>query len=323
MADKKIGVLLANLGSPAAPTVPAVRKFLKDFLGDKRVVNIPRFVWLPILHGFILPFRPQKSLEAYLRIWDNEKGSPLTFLTHQLTANLALKLAPQNVVVDCAMSYGEPSIPNQLRKFQEQGVTDVVVLPLYPQYSSTTTASVYDSVVKEFNSLWHFPSFRFISDYHQNDVYIAKLAESIEAAWREKPKNELLVMSFHGLPEMLTKKGDPYFYQCQKTAQLLAEKLSLKENEWKLVFQSRFGKAEWLKPYCVEVLEQLPKQGVKSVDLVCPGFAVDCLETLEEIAMENKHVFQEAGGGDYRYIPALNDSDANVAVMLDILGDLK
>jgi ferrochelatase len=323
MADKKIGVLLANLGSPAAPTVPAVRKFLKDFLGDKRVVNIPRFVWLPILNGFILPFRPKKSLEAYLRIWDNEKGSPLTFLTHQLTANLASKLAVQNVVVDCAMSYGEPSIANQLRKFQEQGVTDVIVLPLYPQYSSTTTASVYDSVVKEFNSLWHFPSFRFISDYHQNDVYIAKLAESIEAAWCEKPKNELLIMSFHGLPEMLTKKGDPYFYQCQKTAQLLAEKLSLKENEWKLVFQSRFGKAEWLKPYCVEVLEQLPKQGVQSVDLVCPGFAVDCLETLEEIAMENKHVFQEAGGGDYRYIPALNDSDANVAVMLDILGDLK
>ncbi|MGB4498474.1 MAG: ferrochelatase [Methylococcaceae bacterium] len=323
MADKKIGVLLANLGSPAEPTVPAVRKFLKDFLGDKRVVNIPRFVWLPILHGFILPFRPKKSLQAYLRIWDNEKGSPLTFLTHQLTEKLAEKLTSQNVIVDCAMSYGEPSIPNQLRKFQEQGVTDVIVLPLYPQYSSTTTASVYDSVVKEFNRLWHFPNFRFVSDYHQNDVYIAKLAESIEAAWREKPKNELLVMSFHGLPEMLTKKGDPYFYQCKKTAELLAAKLGLKENEWKLVFQSRFGKAEWLKPYCVDVLEALPKEGVKTVDLVCPGFAVDCLETLEEIAMENKHVFQEAGGGDYRYISALNDSDANVDVMLDILGDLK
>ncbi len=323
MADKKIGVLLTNLGSPAAPTVPAVRKFLKDFLGDKRVVNIPRFVWLPILHGFILPFRPKKSLQAYLRIWDNAKGSPLTFLTHQLTENLASKLAGQNIIVDCAMSYGEPSIPNQLRKFQEQGVTDVIVLPLYPQYSSTTTASVYDSVVKEFNARWHFPSFRFISDYHQNDVYIAKLAESIEAAWREKPKNEMLVMSFHGLPEMLTKKGDPYFYQCQKTAELLAAKLGLKENEWKLVFQSRFGKAEWLKPYCVEVLEKLPKEGVKSVDLVCPGFAVDCLETLEEIAMENKHVFEAAGGENYRYIGALNDSDANVAVMLDILGDLK
>lgn len=323
MADKKIGVLLANLGSPTAPTVPAVRKFLKDFLGDKRVVNIPRFVWLPILHGFILPFRPKKSLQAYLRIWDSEKGSPLTFLTHQLTAKLAAKLALQNVIVECAMSYGEPSIPNQLRKFQQQGVTDVIILPLYPQYSSTTTASVYDSVVKEFNARWHFPSFRFISDYHQNEVYISKVAESIQAAWREKPKNEMLVMSFHGLPEMLTKKGDPYFYQCQKTAELLAAKLGLKENEWKLVFQSRFGKAEWLKPYCVDTLQALPKEGAKSVDLVCPGFAVDCLETLEEIAMENKHVFEAAGGESYRYISALNDSDANVEVMLDILGELK
>ncbi len=323
MADKKIGVLLANLGSPAALTVPAVRKFLKDFLGDKRVVNIPRFVWLPILNGFILPFRPKKSLKAYAKIWDAEKGSPLTFLTHQLTAKLATELASKNIIVDYAMSYGEPSIPNQLRKFQEQNVTDVIVLPLYPQYSSTTTASVYDSVIKEFNARWHFPSFRFVSDYHQNDVYISKLAESIEVAWREKPKNEMLIMSFHGLPEMLTKKGDPYFYQCQKTAQLLAEKLGLNENEWKLVFQSRFGKAEWLKPYCVDVLEKLPKKGIKSVDLICPGFAVDCLETLEEIAMENKHVFQAAGGGDYTYISALNDSDANVEVMLSILGDFK
>jgi ferrochelatase len=320
MIDKKIGVLLANLGSPTAPTVPAVRKFLKDFLGDKRVVNLPRPLWLFILHGFILPFRPKKSLQAYLRIWDGEKGSPLTFLTHQLTEKLAVKLAAQNIVVDCAMSYGEPSIPNQLRKFQEQGVTDVIVLPLYPQFSSTTTASVYDSVVKEFNARWHFPSFRFVSDYHQNAVYIAKVAESIETAWREKPKNELLIMSFHGLPEMLTKKGDPYFYQCQKTAQLLADKLGLQANEWRLVFQSRFGKAEWLKPYCVDTLQALPREGVKNVDLVCPGFAVDCLETLEEIAMENKHVFEQAGGQSYRYIPALNDSDANVSVMFDVLG---
>lgn len=323
MAEKKFGVLLANLGSPAAPTVPAVRQFLKEFLGDKRVVNLPRPLWLFILHSFILPFRPRKSLQAYLRIWDSEKGSPLTFLTHQLTAKLATKLAEKNVVVECAMSYGKPSIPNQLRKFQELGVTEVIILPLYPQYSSTTTASVYDSLVKEFNSRWHFPSFRFISDYHQNGVYIEKLAQSIQVAWKEKPKNEMLVMSFHGLPEMLTKKGDPYFYQCQKTAQLLAEKLGLKKNEWKLVFQSRFGKAEWLKPYCVEVLAALPKEGIKSVDVVCPGFAVDCLETLEEIAMENKHVFEEAGGENYRYIAALNDSDANVDVMLDILGDLK
>ena len=323
MANKKIGVLLTNLGSPAAPTVPAVRKFLKDFLGDKRVVNIPRFVWLPILHGFILPFRPQKSLKAYAKIWNAEKGSPLTYLTRQLTENVAKKLSSENVSVEYAMSYGEPSIPTQLRKFKEQGVTDIIVLPLYPQYSSTTTASVYDSLIKELNAWWHLPNVRFISDYHQNERYIAEVAKSIEAAWREKPKNELLVMSFHGLPEMLTKKGDPYFYQCQKTAALLAAKLGLNENEWRLVFQSRFGKAEWLKPYCVDTLEALPKEGVKTVDLVCPGFAVDCLETLEEIAMENKHIFMEAGGEDYSYIPALNDSAANVEVMLAVLGELK
>jgi ferrochelatase len=319
MSDKKIGVLLVNLGSPAAPTVPAVRKFLKDFLWDKRVVNIPRPIWWMILHGFVLPFRPKKSLEAYAKIWDSHKGSPLTFLTHQLTDNISKKLESQGILVKCAMSYGEPSIPSQLRHFKEQGVTDFVVLPLYPQYSSTTSASVYDSLIKEFNTWWHLPNFRFISDYHQNPAYISALAESVQTAWRERPKNQMLVMSFHGLPAMLTKKGDPYFHQCHKTGQLLADKLGLKEHEWRLVFQSRFGKAEWLKPYCVEVLEQLPKEGVKSVDLICPGFTVDCLETLEEIAMENRHVFLEAGGNGYHYIRALNDSHANVDVLIDVL----
>ena len=319
MADKKIGVLLANLGSPTAPTVPAVRQFLKAFLGDKRVVNLPRPVWRVILHGFILPFRPRKSAQAYAKIWDAQKGSPLIFLTRQLTEKVAAKLSSQNVLVEDVMTYGEPSMKTRLQQFKQQGVTDVIVLPLYPQYSSTTTAAVYDTLIYELNQWWHLPSFRFISDYHQNARYISALAESIENAWREKPKNELLLMSFHGLPEMLTKKGDPYFYQCQKTAQLLADKLGLQANEWRLVFQSRFGKAEWLKPYCVDTLQALPNEGVKNVDLVCPGFAVDCLETLEEIAMENKTVFHEAGGEDYRYIPALNDSDLNVEVMLDIL----
>lgn len=323
MVDKKIGVLLANLGSPTAPTKSAVRKFLKAFLGDKRVVNIPRFVWLPILNCFILPFRPKKSAQAYAKIWDAEKGSPLTFYTRQLSEKVAKKLSSQNVVVDYVMTYGEPSMKTRLQQFKEQGVNEIIILPLYPQYSSTTAAPVYDLLIKELNVLWHLPSFRFISDYHQNARYISALAESIEAAWREKPKNELLVMSFHGLPEMLTKKGDPYFYQCQKTAQLLADKLGLQANEWRLVFQSRFGKAEWLKPYCVDTLQALPKEGVKNVDVVCPGFAVDCLETLEEIAMENKKIFHEAGGENYRYIPALNDSDENVEVMLNILGELK
>ena len=315
---KKTAVILANLGSPTAPTTKAVRKFLADFLGDPRVVNIPRPIWWIILNCFVLPFRPSKSAKAYKKIW-HEKGSPLAYLTREMTEKLAVQLAEKGVITDYAMRYGEPSIATRLKEFKEQGVTDVVVLPLYPQYSSTTTASIYDDLIKELNHWWHIPSFQFISDYHDNEYYIAALAESIQAAWQAQPKNELLVMSFHGLPELLTKKGDPYFHQCHKTAVLLAEKLGLAEHEWKIVFQSRFGKAEWLKPYCVDTLEELPGLGVKTVDLVCPGFAVDCLETLEEIAMENREVFMEAGGAEYRYIACLNDSDAQISAFIKML----
>ena len=311
MTTKKIGVLLANLGSPTAPTTRAVRRFLKDFLWDPRVVNLPRPLWWVILHFFVLPFRPSRSALAYRKIW-HEKGSPLTYLTRELTDKVADKLNAKGITIAYVMRYGEPSIANQLRAFKKAGITDVIVLPLYPQYSSTTTASIYDDVVKELNQWRHLPSIQFISDYHQDRHYIAAVAGSIEQAWREQAKNELLLMSFHGLPAQLTKWGDPYFHQCQQTAALIAEKLDLNEKEWLLVFQSRFGKAEWLKPYCVDTLQNLPGQGITTVDVVCPGFAVDCLETLEEIAMENKSIFIEAGGTSYRYIPALNDSEAHV-----------
>jgi ferrochelatase len=316
----KTGLLLANLGSPSAPTVRAVRKFLKDFLGDWRVVNIPRPVWWVILNCFVLPFRPAKSLKAYQKIWDAEKGSPLTFLTRQLTEKVAQKWAGQDIVVDYAMRYGEPSVATQLRRFKELGVNNIIVLPLYPQYSSTTTASIYDDLVKELNQWRHLPSVQFISDYHQHPDYIAATADSIAQAWRVQPKNEVLLMSFHGLPAQLTTWGDPYFHQCHKTADLIAQKLGLSAKDWMIVFQSRFGKAEWLKPYCVDTLQTLPKQGVKSVDVVCPGFAVDCLETLEEIAMENQHIFMAAGGEAYRYIGCLNDSDAQVEALLGVVG---
>jgi len=320
MATPKTGILLANLGSPSAPTVPAVRRFLKEFLWDPRVVNLPRPIWWLILHGAVLPFRPGKSTQAYQKIWDAEKGSPLTFLTRQVTEKLAARLAGQGLQVTYAMRYGEPSIATQLRQFKEQGVEQLVVLPLYPQYSSTTTASVYDDMVKELGQWRHLPGFRFISDYHQHPAYIAAIAESIRLAWQEQAKNELLLMSFHGLPEQLTKWGDPYFHHCHKTAALIAGQLGLSDQEWKIVFQSRFGKAQWLKPYCVDTLEALPGQWVKTVDMVCPGFAVDCLETLEEIAMENKHVFMAAGGEAYRYIACLNDSDAHVEALAGVLG---
>jgi len=318
MSTKKTGVILANLGSPTAPTTKAVRRFLADFLWDPRVVNLPRPLWWLILNFFVLPFRPGKSAKAYQKVW-HEKGSPLTYLTRQLTEKVAEKLSAKSIITHYAMRYGEPSIATQLRAFKKEGITDLIVLPLYPQYSSTTTASIYDDLVKELNQWRHLPGFQFISDYHQNLHYIAAVAESIEQAWREQSKNELLIMSFHGLPEVLTKWGDPYFHQCHRTAALIAEKLGLDEKQWMIVFQSRFGKAEWLKPYCVDTLENLPGQGVKSVDVVCPGFAVDCLETLEEIAMENKSIFMEAGGTGYRYISALNDSEAHVNAIVNLL----
>jgi len=318
MSSKKTGVILANLGSPTAPTTKAVRRFLADFLWDPRVVNLPRPLWWLILNFFVLPFRPGKSAKAYQKVW-HEKGSPLTYLTRQLTEKVAEKLNAKGIITHYAMRYGEPSIATQLRTLKEEGITDLIVLPLYPQYSSTTTASIYDDLVKELNQWRHLPGFQFISDYHQNPHYIAAVAESIEQAWREQSKNELLIMSFHGLPEVLTKWGDPYFHQCHRTAALIAEKLGLDEKQWMIVFQSRFGKAEWLKPYCVDTLENLPGQGVKTVDVVCPGFAVDCLETLEEIAMENKSIFMEAGGTGYRYISALNDSEAHVNAIVNLL----
>jgi protoporphyrin/coproporphyrin ferrochelatase len=318
--SKRVGVILANLGSPAAPTVSAVRRFLREFLGDPRVVNLPRPVWWLILHLFILPFRPAKSLKAYKKIW-TEQGSPLIWLTRDLSEKLGAALSSRGIVTTYAMRYGEPSIARQLRELKQAGVERYVVLPLYPQYSSTTTASIYDDVVKEFNTWRHLPDFAFISDYHEFDAYISVVAESVKAVWAEHGKHELLVMSFHGLPELLTKLGDPYFHQCQRTAALIAAKLGLEKNAWRLVFQSRFGKAEWLKPYCADTLAALPSEGIHSVDIICPGFAVDCLETLEEIAMENKDVFLEAGGKDYRYIPALNDSAAQVAMLEQLLAN--
>jgi protoporphyrin/coproporphyrin ferrochelatase len=320
MSAKKTGLLLANLGSPTAPTIPAVRKFLRDFLWDPRVVNIPRPIWWLILHLFVLPFRPARSAKAYQKIWD-DKGSPLIFLTRQLSEKLADKLRPKGVATTYAMRYGEPSIAGRLKLFRQEGVDNVIVLPLYPQYSSTTTASIYDDLVKELKQWRHLPSFQFISDYHRHDGYISALAESITTAWQQHGKNELLLMSFHGLPELLTKLGDPYYCQCRETARLVAEKLGLTEKQWLLVFQSRFGKAEWLKPYCADTLQKLPSQGIKTVDVICPGFAVDCLETLEEMAIENKSVFIGAGGTDYRYIPALNDTENHVNAIVNLLDE--
>lgn len=315
---KKTGVLLVNLGSPSSLKTSAVRSFLKQFLWDKRVVNLPRPLWWLILYGVVLPFRPRKSAAAYRKIWQKD-GSPLSIFTKALTEKVANSFTKTEVIVDYAMSYGEPCIADKLARFKAQQVDEIVILPLYPQYSSTTTASVYDAVSKVLSSWRHIHSLRFISDYHQHPLYIAAIANSIKSAWEQQGRAELLLLSFHGLPEKLTEWGDPYFQQCQKTAQLITDQLNLQPAEWKLVFQSRFGRAKWLQPYCAEILQQLPKQGIKNIDVVCPGFAVDCLETLEEIAMTNKEIFIAAGGESYRYIPALNDDAAQVDMLVGLI----
>lgn len=316
--DKKTGVLLVNLGSPKSLKTSDVRSFLKQFLGDKRVVNIPRPVWWLILSFAVLPFRPRKSAKAYQKIWQTD-GSPLIIFTKKLTEKVAQSFSRSEIIVDYAMSYGEPSIVDKLAVFKAQQVEKIIILPLYPQYSSTTTASVYDAVAGELSRWRHIPSLSFISDYHQHPLYIAAIADSIQAVWQKQDRAKLLLMSFHGLPEKLTEWGDPYFHQCQKTAQLIAEKLNLQATEWQLVFQSRFGRAKWLQPYCVETLQQLPAQGIKNIDIVCPGFAVDCLETLEEIAMANKEIFIAAGGESYRYIPALNDDSEQADLVIELI----
>jgi protoporphyrin/coproporphyrin ferrochelatase len=316
--NKKTGLLLVNLGSPESPSVPHVRRFLREFLGDPRVVNIPRPLWLLILHLFVLPFRPAKSAHAYQSIW-TEQGSPLVVFTRELAALCNTMFGHEQLLIDYAMRYGNPRLRDKLRHFKEQNIDEIVIVPLYPQYSSTTTASIVDVVADELLSWRHMPSLRIIGEYHQNPAYIDALAETVRQHWQSHGRAQLLLMSFHGLPAKLTELGDPYFYHCQTTARLIAERLGLENDAWRLVFQSRFGKAEWLKPYCVEVLQELPGSGYKQLDVICPGFAVDCLETLEEIAITNKEIFISAGGESYRYIPALNATALHAEMINNLL----
>lgn len=314
----KTGVLLVNLGSPDAPTTTAVRRYLREFLWDPRVVNLPRPLWWAILHGFVLTFRPRKSAHAYRKIWAGEH-SPLIAFTRQLSEGLANALRAEAIHVDMAMRYGNPSVASKLQAFRDAGIEQFVILPLYPQYSSTTTASVFDAVAKELQSWRYLPGVTIINEYYRHPAYLSACAQSIRSFREQHGQAQKLLFSFHGLPAKLTEMGDPYYRQCLDTAKAIAAELQLTKNQWQCVFQSRFGRAEWLKPYCVEVLQQLPKQGITDIDIVCPGFAVDCLETLEEIAITNKALFIAAGGREYRYIPALNDGDAHVQALLQVL----
>lgn len=302
-------VLLCNLGTPDAPTPDAVRRYLGEFLSDHRVVEIPKALWWLILHGIILRLRPAKSAAKYASIWTKE-GSPLKLWTEKQAKLLQGWLAQRGhqVPVRYAMRYGSPSMASQLDALKALGISRVLILPAYPQYSGTTTASVFDAVYAWAAKVRRIPELRFINNYHDDAGYIDALAARITAHWRANGRPDQLVMSFHGVPERTLHLGDPYHCECHKTGRLLAEKLGLSKEHYKLTFQSRFGKAKWLEPYTEPTLIKMGKAGVKRVDVVCPGFTSDCLETLEEIAQEGKEAFLMAGGEEFHYIPCLNDS---------------
>ena len=303
----KTGVLLINLGTPDAPTAKAVRPYLKEFLSDPRVVEIPKPIWWLILNGIILNVRPKKSAAKYATIWTKE-GSPLRVHTEKQAALLQGYLGERTnapLVVDFAMRYGNPSIPSVLRRLKEQNCQRILIVPMYPQYAASSSATAFDVVFDELQRMRNTPALRTIRNYHDHPGYIKALANNINEYWMKNDRPDKLVMSFHGVPRYTLERGDPYHCECQKTGRLLAQQLGLKPDQYQVSFQSRFGKAEWIKPYTTATLEELGKKNTRRVDVVCPGFVADCLETLEEIAQEGKEDFQHAGGGEYHYIPCL------------------
>ena len=314
----RVGILLVNLGTPDAPTAPAVRRYLAEFLSDPRVVELPKALWWPILHGLVLRLRPAKSARKYATIWTPE-GSPLAVWTAKQQKLLAghLGQAGQRVLVRHAMRYGNPGIAAGLDELRAAGVTRVLVLPLYPQYSSATTGSVFDAVAAWGQHARRVPELRFVHEYHDDAGYIGALAERVTAHWQSRGRADLL-LSFHGLPERAVQLGDPYREACESTARALAARLGLAPQALRVSFQSRFGKAKWLQPYTEATLRQLARDGVSRVDVFCPGFTADCLETLEEIEVEARAAFLQAGGREFHYITALNDRPAWIAALRDI-----
>jgi ferrochelatase len=316
------GVLLVNLGTPDAPTASAVRRFLKAFLSDPRVVEYPRLLWWLILNGVILRIRPSRSAKAYREIWTDD-GSPLMLHSQRLTDGVRERLeqrAPGEYKVELAMTYGEPSITSAIDKLQKAGARRLLILPLYPQYSGTTTASVFDAVTSKLQGMRWVPESRFINQYHDEPGYIRALAASVREYWQQHGRGDHLLFSFHGVPRYTLDKGDPYHCHCQKTGRLVAEELELEEEQWTLSFQSRVGRDEWLRPYTDETVVELASKGIGRLDVACPGFSADCLETLEEIAMQNAEFFEDAGGESLHYIPALNARDDHIDFLTTLIG---
>ncbi len=321
----KIGVLVTNLGTPDAPTREALKPYLKEFLSDPRVVEPPppRWVWKLILNGIILNTRPQKSAEAYQTVWNSEgAGAPLLNISKRQLSGIEEKVKQHlntEVAFELGMRYGNPSIASALQKLQAKGCQKIVVLPLYPQYAGATTGSTFDAVFAELQSWRWVPEVRTIGQYYRHPGYIQALANSIRAYQAEHGKPELLVMSYHGIPQRYWENGDPYPDQCFETSRLVAEELGLKSDEYRVTFQSRFGKEPWVQPYTDETMKALPKEGIKHIQVICPGFSADCLETIEEIGEENREYFLEAGGEQFGYIPCLNDRDDHTQALAELV----
>ena len=319
----KVAVLLINLGTPDAPTPQAVRGYLREFLSDPSVVELPRALWLPILHLYILRTRPKKSAERYAQIWLGD-GSPLKVHTARQATLLRGYLGERTrfpLVTDYAMRYGHPSLAEKLGELKAQNCDRILLVPLYPQYSASTTASALSKVFSILARSRNMPALRAVRNFHDHPGYIGALAQNVRDYWMKTGRPDKLVMSFHGVPRFTLERGDPYHCECQKTARLLAETLVLRPEQFVVSFQSRFGRAEWLKPYTAEVLAQFGKQNLGRVDVVCPGFVSDCLETLEEIAIEGKTTFLQAGGKDFHYIPCLNERNDWVHALTDIVAN--
>jgi ferrochelatase len=318
---ERIGVLLVNSGTPASPHPRDVRHFLRGLLSDPRVVELPRALWLPILYGFILPFRPRNVSKKYRRIW-TAQGSPLVANTNRLRAELSTTLAQRTLAplsVETAYLYARPTVRESLAKLRDSGAQRILVVPHFPQYCGATTGAVYDQVQAELRRWRWLPELRFVAEYHDHPSYIEALRASVTQQWEADGRTKHLLISFHGIPEHFFHSGDPYFYKCRQTARLLADELGLRDDEWSVSFHSKFGPGSWLRPYTIEVMAGLPARGIDEVTVICPGFAVDCLETIEEIDMENRAAFLAAGGRRFLYVPALNSRPEHSRFLADLI----
>ena len=319
-SQAQVGVLVANIGSPDALTVRAVRRYLAEFLGDRRIINLPRWLWLPILHGVILNTRPRRSARLYARIW-TEQGSPLVTTLHRQAEGVHAHMRActgLDIPVVAAARYSKPRIRDGLRQLRDAGVSRVLVFPLFPQYSSTTTASIYDAVFDELKQWRHVPELRIVQHYHTHPRYIDAVANAVREAWAERGRPQRLLFSFHGIPHSYSQRGDPYDAECQATAGLVAERLGVPRTMWDVSFQSRFGPTAWLQPYTNDTLAAWGHERLQQVHVVCPGFSADCLETLHEIDQEGREVYEAAGGSGFYYIPALNERPEHLNVLKEI-----